>query len=58
MNTLDLLWTAPEILRKKVRGSTSESDIYSLAIILQEIVERNGAFFIMSDSTYYSSEGS
>ncbi|XP_064626574.1 atrial natriuretic peptide receptor 2-like isoform X2 [Lineus longissimus] len=51
----DLLWTAPEVLRKLVKVSTKEGDIYSLAIILQEVVERNGVFY-MSESTYSSED--
>lgn len=41
-----LLWTAPEHLRQKrpeLRGS-AKGDVYSFAIVLQEIVTRSGPF--------------
>ena len=42
----DLLWTAPEHLRQEdvVRTGSQKGDVYSYAIILQEIIERNGPF--------------
>ena len=41
------LWTAPEILRLASRplGGTPKGDVYSFAIICQEIVYRNGVFY-------------
>ncbi|XP_073540497.1 atrial natriuretic peptide receptor 2 isoform X2 [Phyllobates terribilis] len=42
------LWTAPELLRmgRPPPQGTQKGDVYSFAIILQEIALRNGAFFI------------
>ena len=42
----DLLWTAPEHLRQEdvVRTGSQKGDVYSYAIILQEIIQRNGPF--------------
>ncbi|XP_064629344.1 atrial natriuretic peptide receptor 2-like [Lineus longissimus] len=44
----DLLWTAPEVLRRHCQVN-QQSDIYSLAIILQEIIERKGPFYMHHD---------
>ncbi|XP_053387550.1 atrial natriuretic peptide receptor 1-like isoform X3 [Mercenaria mercenaria] len=43
-----LLWTAPELLRVYNRppNGTSKGDVYSFAIICQEIVYRNGVFYL------------
>ncbi|XP_052084283.1 atrial natriuretic peptide receptor 1-like isoform X3 [Mytilus californianus] len=43
-----LLWTAPELLRMHNRPpeGTSRCDVYSFAIICQEIVYRNGVFYL------------
>ena len=35
-----LLWTAPEILRQPSIGGTQSGDVYSFAIIMQEVVVR------------------
>ena len=52
----ELLWTAPELLRKWVTGtqtyrdlsSTSkEGDVYSFGILLQEILSRSKPFFVV-----------
>ena len=44
------LWTAPEILRLNNPPSqgTPKGDVYSFAVICQEIVYRNGVFFIQN----------
>uniref|UniRef100_A0A0N4Z4T0 Guanylate cyclase n=1 Tax=Parastrongyloides trichosuri TaxID=131310 RepID=A0A0N4Z4T0_PARTI len=39
-----LLWTAPEVLRLDVEYPTKESDIYSLAIILADLVNKEISF--------------
>jgi len=52
----DMLWTAPEILIEKNKGvdkfitGTQKGDVYSFAIIVQEILYRNGPFFICEDN--------
>jgi len=49
---LDMLWTAPEILveRNKADGAfvrgTQKGDVYSFAIIVQEILYRKGPFYV------------
>ncbi|XP_036404056.1 retinal guanylyl cyclase 2-like [Megalops cyprinoides] len=45
----DLLWTAPELLRdpKKERKGTFQGDVYSFAIIMQEIISRNAPFCML-----------
>lgn len=43
------LWTAPEILRQELplpRYGTQKADVYSYAIILQEIIYRALPFFL------------
>ncbi|PAA64474.1 hypothetical protein BOX15_Mlig000254g5 [Macrostomum lignano] len=44
----DKLWTAPELLRNPTPPpeGTKEGDVYSFAIICQEIIYRRGVFFI------------
>jgi len=44
----DQLWTAPELLRLKTRptNGTQKADVYSFAIILQEIIYRAAPYFI------------
>jgi hypothetical protein len=43
----DLLWTAPELLRMKKRpeNGTQKGDVYSFAIIVQEIAYRAQPYF-------------
>jgi len=42
------LWTAPELLRMTTRpiNGTQKADVYSFAIILQEIMFRAAPYFI------------
>ncbi|BFZ26126.1 hypothetical protein BsWGS_29165 [Bradybaena similaris] len=44
------LWTSPELLRMTYRPAegTIKGDVYSFAIICQEIVYRNGVFYIQN----------
>ncbi|CAG5114467.1 unnamed protein product, partial [Candidula unifasciata] len=44
------LWTAPELLRMNspVAGGTQKGDVYSFAIICQEIVYRYGVFYLQN----------
>uniref|UniRef100_A0A8B9L2J3 Guanylate cyclase n=1 Tax=Astyanax mexicanus TaxID=7994 RepID=A0A8B9L2J3_ASTMX len=51
----DLLWTAPELLRASHPGqaATPEGDVYSLSIIMQEVVLRGPPFFML----HLSAEG-
>ena len=44
----DQLWTAPELLRMTTRpvNGTQKADVYSFAIILQEIMFRAEPYFI------------
>ena len=50
-----MIWTAPEILRlaKEQQGhGTQKGDVYSFAIICQEMLTRSGPF----DMSYYHTE--
>ena len=40
----DLLWTAPEHLRSTEEKGSQKGDVYSFAIILQEIILRTGPY--------------
>ncbi|XP_034940601.1 atrial natriuretic peptide receptor 1-like isoform X3 [Chelonus insularis] len=48
------LWTAPELLRMERRPpeGTQKGDVYSFAIIVHEIVVRQGPFYLGEDSNY------
>ena len=52
----DKLWTAPEILIERNQADdvfvpgTQKGDVYSFAIIVQEILYRQGPFFISEDN--------
>ena len=45
------LWTAPELLRMTTRpiNGTQKADVYSFAIVLQEIVFRAAPYFVDND---------
>ena len=47
----DQLWTAPELLRMTTRpiNGTQKGDVYSFAIVLQEITFRADPYFIDVD---------
>jgi len=52
----DMLWTAPEILIEmnkeggKFVSGTQKGDVYSFAIIVQEILYHEGPFFVCKDN--------
>ena len=48
----DQLWTSPELLRTTSRptNGTQKADVYSFAIILQEIIFRAAPYFIDVDT--------
>jgi len=48
---LNQLWTAPELLRMTTRpiNGTQKADVYSFAIILQEIMFRAEPYFLSID---------
>jgi len=47
----DQLWTAPELLRMTTRpvNGTHKADVYSFAVVLQELMFRAEPYFIESD---------
>jgi len=51
----EMLWTAPEIMVERVKEDgkfshgTQKGDVYSFAIIVQEILYRNGPFYVYDD---------
>ena len=52
------LWTAPELLRmpSPPPEGTQKGDVYSFAIICQEIIYRKGTFWL-EENEYISAEG-
>lgn len=52
LTPIDLLWTAPEILRGSYPGlhGTHPGDVYSFSIIMQEVVMRGPPFCMMEQS--------
>jgi len=48
----DQLWTAPELLRMRNRpiNGTQKADVYSFAIVLQEIMFRAEPYFVDIDT--------
>lgn len=51
--TTDLLWTAPELLRnpsQRTRG-TFLGDVYSFAIVAQEVISRSAPFCMLDMPT-------
>lgn len=46
---LDLLWSAPELLRNPSVIDNPEGDVYSFAIVLHELVCRQGPFAVNAD---------
>jgi len=51
-----MLWTAPEIMIERNKEDrtfvpgTQKGDVYSFAIIVQEILYRKGPFFVSDDN--------
>jgi len=56
----DQLWTAPELLRMTTRpiNGTQKADVYSFAIILQEIMFRAEPYFIDLDPPHSKTRNS
>ena len=52
----NLLWKSPELLRNNVIGGTQKGDTYAFAIILHEIIAREGPFGINADDDLTSRE--
>lgn len=44
---LELLWTAPELLRNPVRGGSYAGDVFSFSIIIQEVISRTLPYAMM-----------
>ncbi|KAM9836766.1 retinal guanylyl cyclase 2-like [Aulostomus maculatus] len=43
----ELLWTAPELLRNPIRGGSFSGDVFSFAIIIQEVISRTLPYAMM-----------
>ncbi|XP_078101014.1 retinal guanylyl cyclase 2-like [Sander vitreus] len=43
----ELLWTAPELLRNPVQGGSFSGDVFSFAIIIQEVISRTLPYAMM-----------
>uniref|UniRef100_A0A6Q2Z1Z0 Guanylate cyclase n=1 Tax=Esox lucius TaxID=8010 RepID=A0A6Q2Z1Z0_ESOLU len=43
----NLLWTAPELLRRPQQGGSFPGDVYSFAIIIQEVILRSAPYAMM-----------
>ncbi|KAM8899285.1 retinal guanylyl cyclase 2-like isoform 1-T2 [Spinachia spinachia] len=43
----ELLWTAPELLRKPVQGGSFPGDVFSFSIIIQEVISRSLPYAMM-----------
>ncbi|KAL6118142.1 uncharacterized protein ACO6RY_03000 [Pungitius sinensis] len=43
----ELLWTAPELLRKPVQGGSFSGDVFSFSIIIQEVISRSLPYAMM-----------
>ncbi|XP_073332734.1 retinal guanylyl cyclase 2-like [Pagrus major] len=43
----ELLWTAPELLRKPIRGGSFAGDVFSFSIIIQEVISRTLPYAMM-----------
>ena len=52
----NLLWKAPELLRNHSAYGTQKGDVYSFAIILHEIIVRQGPFAINADDLLTAKE--
>ena len=46
---LDKLWSAPELLRSLLAQGTPKADVYSFAIVVQEIIYRKGVFYTKAE---------
>lgn len=55
----EFLWTAPELLRLPTipDEGTQKGDIYSFAIIVQEIVSRQGVFYLGDYMSFKTPKG-
>lgn len=58
ISILGQLWTAPELLRMNPfpPGGTQRGDVYSFGIIMNEIIVRQGVFYLQ-DGNYLFARG-